>query len=205
MIENKILLIRVLKREFMFMKTIVLHGSPRKNKNSDTLVEYFIRGFKKNGDKAVKHFYVNDLNIKPCQGCLACANSKDHSCAIKDDMEEIYSAYKQAETIVFATPMYWGYMTAQLKIVFDRMEALAWEGFENKTFVVIITYRHHCESTVAFFERIAPFFNIKLYIITCCTYNTDEQEDIPIIKCQDQLEEAYQLGIEISNIQKKMN
>ena len=70
--------------------------------------------------------------------------------------------------------------------------------YENyNTFVVIITYRHHCDSTVAFFERIAPFFNIKLFILTCCTYIKDEQKDIPITMCQDQLEEAYQLGIEI--------
>ena len=184
------------------MKTIIFHGSPRKNQNSDTLVDHFIRGFNTNGVKEVKHFYINELNIRPCQGCLTCATSVNHDCAIKDDMEEIYSAYKKAHAIVFATPMYWGYMTAQLKTVFDRMEALAWEGFENKTFVVIITYRHHYESTVAFFERIAPFFNIKLFIITCCTFNKDEQKDIPISMCKDQLEEAYQLGIEMSTIEK---
>ena len=181
------------------MKTIILHGSPRKNQNSDTLVEYFVRGLNYDGVKEVKHFYLNELNIKPCQGCLTCAKSVDHRCAIEDDMTAIYSAYKEASTIVFATPMYWGYMTAQLKTVFDRMEALAWEDFGNKTFVVIITYRHHCESTVAFFERIAPFFNIKLFIITCCTFKKDEQKDIPITMCQDQLEESYQLGIDISN------
>jgi len=95
-------------------------------------------------------------------------------------------------------------MAAQLEIVFDRMEALAWECFGNKTFVVIITYRHHYESTVAFFERIAPFFNIKLFVITYCTYNKDEQKDVPISTCQDQLEEAYQLGIEMSNLQIKI-
>ncbi|MEJ2249738.1 MAG: flavodoxin family protein [Candidatus Lokiarchaeota archaeon] len=184
------------------MKTIIFHGSPRKNQNSDTLVNYFIKGMNVKGDKEVRHFFINELNIKPCQGCLKCATSPNHSCAIKDDMEEIYSAYKKAKTIVFATPMYWGYMTAQLKIVFDRMEALAWEDFGNKIFVVIITYRHHCESTVAFFERIAPFFNIKLFIITCCTYNKDNQKDIPITMCQDQLEDAFQLGIKISTMEK---
>lgn len=187
------------------MKTIILHGSPRKKGNSDTLVEYFINGLKQNGVKKIKHFYANELNIKPCQGCLTCATSVNHHCAINDDMVEIYSAYTDADIVVFATPMYWGYMTAQLKTILDRMEALAWEGFGNKTFIVIITYRHHCESTVAFFERITPFFNIKLFIITCCTYNKDEQKDIPINMCQDKLEEAYQLGIDISNIEKEKN
>lgn len=41
------------------MKTIILHGSPRKNQNSDTLVDYFIRGLNINGEKEVKHFYTN--------------------------------------------------------------------------------------------------------------------------------------------------
>ena len=36
-------------------------------------------------------------------------------------------------------------------------------------------------------------------------YNKDEQKDIPITMCQDQLEEAYQLGIDISNIEKEKN
>jgi len=42
----------------------------------------------------------------------------------------------------------------------------------------------------------------RIFSDTCCTYNKDEQKDIPITMCQDQLEEAYQLGIEISNIEK---
>jgi len=174
-----------------------LHGSPRKNQNSDTLADCFIKGLNFNGYNEVAHFYINELNIKPCQGCLTCATSPNHECAIKDDMEEIYSAYKSANAIVFATPMYWGYMTAQLKTLFDRMESLAWQGFTNKIFIVLITYRHHCESTVGFFERIAPFFNIKLHVITCCTYIEETNEDIPISMCQDKLKEAYQLGIEI--------
>ncbi|MFX1391065.1 MAG: flavodoxin family protein [Promethearchaeota archaeon] len=184
------------------MKVIVLHGSPRKNGNSDTLVEYFIKGLKEAKEIEVEHFFTNDLKIKPCQGCLSCANSINHNCAIKDDMEQIYFAYNNADIIIFATPMYWGYMTAQLKTVIDRMEALAWEGFSNKIFVIIITYRHHFESTVAFFRRIAPFFDIELHIITCCTYNKESNKDIPIMECKGKLKEAYELGIKLNSRKK---
>lgn len=181
------------------MNIIILHGSPRKNKNSDTLTKYLIKGMNKNKDHQIKHFYLNDLNITPCQGCLTCATSINHRCAIQDDMQEIYSSYINADIIVFATPMYWGYMTAQLKTVMDRMEALAWEHFYHKHFVVIITYRHHFESTVAFFERIAPFFDIRLDFIICQTYDPSRQKDIPIENLKEKLEEAYILGIKLAN------
>jgi multimeric flavodoxin WrbA len=176
------------------MKTIVLHGSPRKNKNSDTLAESFINGLSASGDGEVQHFYTNDLNIRPCQGCLTCETSVDHRCAIQDDMEGIYAAFIAADIVVFATPMYWGYMTAQLKTVIDRMEALAWDHFQGKTFVVLITYRHHCESTVAFFERICPYFGVELHVITCRTFDQDTRKDVPISSFKGKLEEAYQLG-----------
>ncbi|MFW9771958.1 MAG: flavodoxin family protein [Candidatus Heimdallarchaeota archaeon] len=181
------------------MKIIILHGSPRKNKNSDTLVRYFIRGMNKNKKHQINHFYLNTLNISPCQGCLSCETSINHRCAIQDDMQEIYDAYINADIIVFATPMYWGYMTAQLKIAIDRMEALAWEHFYHKHFVVIITYRHHYESTAVFFKRIAPFFDLELDFVICQTYDTNTQKDIPIENLKEKLEEAYNLGVKIAS------
>lgn len=182
------------------MNTIILHGSPRKGKNSDTLVEHYLKGFNETESHQIKHFYLNEMNISPCQGCLFCATSKTHHCMIDDDMQEIYKAYKKADVIVWASPMYWGYLTAQLKKVQDRMEALAWEGFYDKTFIVFLTYRHHVDSTVNMFKRISPYFRIKLHILTCCTYDKLSGNDIPIIDLPDSLNEAFQLGIKIGTL-----
>ena len=83
-------------------------------------------------------------------------------------------------------------MTAQLKAVMDRMEAIT-NYFKGKTFVVLITYRYHCESTVAFYKRICPYSGVDLHVITCRTM--DEQEnDIPIASLPEKLQEAYALG-----------
>ena len=87
------------------MKMMVLHGSPRKNANSDTLTEYFIKGVREIRDSELDYFFINDLMIRPCQGCLFCETSVDLGCAIKDDMQEIYSAYIDADIIFWATPM----------------------------------------------------------------------------------------------------
>jgi len=178
------------------MKVVVLHGSPRRDGNSDTLALHFLNGLNEGGENKVRHFYLNDMDIRPCQGCLSCETPPEHSCIIQDDMQDIYSAYIDADLIVWATPMYWGYMTAQMKAALDRMESLAWRGFEGKTFAVFLTYRFHVESTVGFFQRIAPHFKIKLHIVTCRTM--EGGRDIPISGFPDKLREAYDLGKSLS-------
>ncbi len=113
-------------------------------------------------------------------------------------MQHIYAAYAAADVIVFATPMYWGYITAQIKAVIDRMEALVqWDQFGGKTFVVLITYHYHCASTVAFFERICKFFDIKLHVVTCRTMDAETEKEIPISACVEKMAEAHELGLSV--------
>ena len=176
------------------MKAIVLHGSPRRGMNSDTLADEFLKGLAETGVHVVKHFFLNEMNIKPCQGCLHCATSASHQCTIEDDMTLIYNAYKEADLVVWASPMYWGYITAQMKTVQDRMEALACEGFDGKVFVVVLTYRYHYESAANMFRRIAPFFHIDLHIVPCKTYDVVSNRDLPIRECSEGMREAFDLG-----------
>jgi multimeric flavodoxin WrbA len=177
------------------MRTVVLHGSPRKNGDSDTLAEHFLRGLREGGDPEIRHFYTNEMKIRPCQGCLGCAKAEDRRCVIQDDMQGLYTAFIEADLVVWATPMYWGYMTAQLKAALDRMEALVmWDHWRGKRFVVLITYHYHCQSTVAFFERVCPFFEVALHVITCRTLDVETDRHVPIASCHDKLDEAYALG-----------
>ena len=146
------------------MRAIVLHGSPRRGGNSDTLAEQFIEGLKSTGDVEVFDFILNDMKIKPCQGCESCATSEGHRCKIDDDMQQIYDVFADADIVVWATPMYWGYMTAQMKTALDRMESLAMNVeryWLDKEFVAILTYRHHYQSTIGFFERVQSYFKFK--------------------------------------------
>ena len=138
------------------------------------------------------------MNIRPCQGCESCQSSEGNKCAIDDDdMQEIYSVFGDAALVVWATPMYWGYMTAQLKTVLDRMEALAMDPdkyFVDKEFVAILTYRYHYQSTVAFFKRVQDYFRFKLNVVSFCSLNEDSHKDLHVSGSEAKLEEAYQLG-----------
>lgn len=177
------------------MKIAILHGSPRIDGDSDTLAKAFIEASEQTRDTEVRHFRLHEMNIAPCLGCLHCKDAIDHKCSIEDDMEYIYAVFEWAEVVVWATPMYWGYMTAQMKTALDRMEALVWRnGWNEKTFAALLTYHCHVESTVAFFKRVCPYFHVKLHVVTCLTID-EHGRDVPATQCTEALDNCRALAI----------
>ena len=61
---------------------------------------------------------VCKLNVNPCTGCVACGYEGD--CVLRDDNEQIRKALLSCDMVVFATPLYYYGMSAQLKAVVDR-------------------------------------------------------------------------------------
>lgn len=105
------------------MKNIlILNGSPRKNGKTASLVKAFTEGAAKSGNE-VREFYLNGMNIKGCLGCEACSRNGG-KCVQRDDMDTVNEAFLWADVVVFASPMYWGTITGQLKIVIDRLYAV---------------------------------------------------------------------------------
>lgn len=100
------------------MKNIlVISASPRKGGNSDVLCDEFIKGAQQAGHKTEKIFLRN-FKVNYCKGCGVCNST--HKCVQKDDMAEIMDKMVNADVIVFATPVYFYTMDAQLKTLIDR-------------------------------------------------------------------------------------
>ncbi len=93
-------------------------GSPRKKGNTATLLAEAVRGVKAAGAEA-KVYNLNEMNIKPCQSCYYCRANE--GCPIKDDMATIYEDLKQADSVVISSPIYMFQVTAQVKLLFDRL------------------------------------------------------------------------------------
>ena len=110
----------------MSKNIVILSGSPRKGGNTDTLVAAFQEGAESVG-KAVKIFQVAHMKIRGCIGCEYCLDDTG-KCAIKDDMTEIVEALQEADIVVWASPVYYFSVTAQLKAVIDRTYPLRSEG-----------------------------------------------------------------------------
>lgn len=106
------------------IKIAAIHGSPRKNKNSDTLLNAVLEGMK-GEEYEVRHIYTSTEDIRPCTGCNACLKSK--GCVIQDYMQEAYDILNEADIVITATPVYFHSVTAQLKAFIDRTQAV-WAG-----------------------------------------------------------------------------
>ena len=99
------------------MKITVLFGSPNRKGSTNILVESFVRGATEAGHEC-EVLDVCHMNIHPCRGCVACGY--EGPCVQKDDVEQIRAKLVASEMVVFATPLYYYGMSAQLKIVVDR-------------------------------------------------------------------------------------
>lgn len=99
------------------MKIVVLFASPNENGSTKLIVNEFKRGATVAGHD-VEIIDVARSNIHACTGCVHCGY--EGSCVQSDDMQEIKSKILSSDMLVFATPLYYYGMTAQLKAVVDR-------------------------------------------------------------------------------------
>ncbi len=99
------------------MNIILLQGSPNKKGSTNILAEAFLQGAREAGYQ-VQRFDLTDFQIYPCTGCVSCGY--EGPCVQKDDNQKIREAILDADMIVFATPLYYYGMSAQLKTVIDR-------------------------------------------------------------------------------------
>ena len=103
------------------MNIIGIIASPRKEGNTAWIVNRILEGAKEQGAET-QSFSFSDLEIKPCRGCWGC-HKGDQGCVIKDDMQKLNDAIDHANAIVFGSPIFMMQMSAQAKILIDRMFA----------------------------------------------------------------------------------
>jgi multimeric flavodoxin WrbA len=100
---------------------LVITSSLRKNSNSSLLASSLTKGAMNKGNN-IEVLSLIGKKIGFCHGCLACQTS--HQCVIKDDMTSINEKMKKADTLVFATPIYYYEMSGLLKTLLDRANPL---------------------------------------------------------------------------------
>ena len=110
----------------MSKKIVVITGSPRKNGNSFAMTDAFIKAAEAKG-RAITRF---DAALKKVGGCRACETcfSTGKACTFDDDFNTIAPAILEADVIVFAMPVYWYSIPAQIKGVIDRIFSMVVGG-----------------------------------------------------------------------------
>ncbi len=103
------------------MRVLGITGSPRRGGNTDLLLAEVMKGAAGRGAE-VKTIVLNDLKIDPCQHCDSCLEVG--RCKVEDEMQMVYRELEAADRIVLASPIQFMGITAQMKAMIDRCQAL---------------------------------------------------------------------------------
>ena len=102
------------------MNILILQGSPRATGNT----AWMAAEYKKAAEAAGHAVTLVDVAQKKIAGCLACEychGKGNGACIQKDDMQELYPLFAEAEALVLAAPIYYFTMSAQIQAPIQRL------------------------------------------------------------------------------------
>lgn len=174
------------------MKITVLEGSPHVSGSSNTLAREFMRGASESGHEVVE-IEAACSDIHPCIGCGKCG--MDGPCVFKDDNALVRDSLLGSDMVVFATPIYYFGMSAQLKIVVDRFYSYTSRLSGRRLKAALITAAWDSDedvmpAVVAHYEKLCRYMNFddvgKVLGLGCGTPEITRESGY--------MEMAYELG-----------
>jgi len=124
------------------MNVLAINGSPHMDDgNTAIILSPFIDGMIEAGAK-VELFYTRKLKIGPCNGDLSCWFKNPGKCGQADDMQMLLPKLKEADVIVWASPVYYSGITGPLKNLIDRQLPLFMQentGSKKQKIVLVST------------------------------------------------------------------
>lgn len=100
------------------MKIIGISGSPKLTGFTNLLLNKAMEGAASGGAQ-VETIALNQLEFDPCQECRSCGDTGQ--CALSDEMSPLYRKILSADGLIVASPIYFGSVSAQLKMMIDRL------------------------------------------------------------------------------------
>jgi multimeric flavodoxin WrbA len=105
------------------MKLLGINGSPRKGGNTDILLDKSLEAAIDSGWDTEK-IILNLMDISPPQEKEYYEVNSEGLSPIQDDMQIIYKKVKECDGIIIASPIFFGSLSAQTKIMIDRFQCV---------------------------------------------------------------------------------
>ena len=179
----------------MSKNVLILSSSPRKGGNSETLVAAFAKGAQEAGNQ-VETMYLRKMQYGFCKGCLAC--QKLGYCVIKDDAVEIAAQMRDADVLVFATPVYYYSVSGQLKTMLDRANPLFGTDYAfTKVYLLATAAEEKWETVEGTVKAVQGWVDCFDRCELAGTVFAGGVTDVGEIAGHPALEKAHQMGKEI--------
>ena len=101
------------------IRVLGIAGSPRRQGNTETLLDRFLAGVESAGAQ-VEKVVLARLKIGGCMACDGCW--EDGRCIVQDDFQSVYEKLIAADVIALAAPMFFWNVPAQVKALIDRTQ-----------------------------------------------------------------------------------
>ena len=98
------------------MKTLVINGSPRKNGDTQALIDEFVKHL--HGEVRVISW---EDDISPCIDCRHCWTKP--GCAIDDDMQEVYEYLEVCNNVAIASPIWFSSLSGPMLNIASRVQS----------------------------------------------------------------------------------
>lgn len=179
-------------------KILVVVGSGVRNGNTDQLAQAFIKGASEQGHQ-VSYMFLGDGVIQGCTGCGACQLGT--GCVLQDHMQNSYSLFEEADTIILASPLYFWTISATLKAWIERLYAISKnDRYPAKDCVLLMSAGDDrfwtFEQAVSYYRFVTKALgwnDLGMYLAGGCIGEAGKRE----IK-EEHLQHVYALGRNIS-------
>ena len=153
------------------MKALVVCGSPRLEGNTQNLLEVVCDSLNKKNIET-ELVLIHDKEIKPCIACEKCKETRDRTCAIKnDDFNSILEKMIKADTFIIGSPVYFGSATSQTTSLLHRAGYVARANdnfFTGKVGAPVVVARRSGQNFT--YAQLLFFFTINDMIVPGSTY-----------------------------------
>ncbi len=180
------------------MQVLALLGSPRKKGNSDLLADEVLKGAKSMG-ASVDKIYLDDFHIRPIGEVIDDSRNREDPRA-DDDYPQLLKKFLESDLIIWATPIYWCGVSAQMKCFIDRFSSYFRnphyaDKFYGQGHIVLCTFgRDDYEHSSFITEPMKLTIQVLRgnYIGDICV--PDCYQKGKILEKKDKLEKAFILG-----------
>lgn len=190
------------------IRVLVIQGSPRQRSNSTLLTDQILQGITSiQGDVEVETISLREKQIQPCLACDGCHRKR--GCVIEDDMQELYPLLDSADLLVVASPVYFNSVSAQLKALIDRTQAIWASKYvlhqplidrEKKRLGVFVATAGNPEGVAEFTPsaRVMELFFKAVNTLYYQNFFVTDTDQAPIQSRPELLLKAYELGAQLA-------
>ncbi|MBO4715515.1 MAG: flavodoxin family protein [Verrucomicrobia bacterium] len=142
------------------MKVVAFNGSPRKNGNTEFLLNTVL-GVLAQNDWETEYIQVGGVPVRGCMACYKCFKNANARCVINvDPVNQWIAKAEQADAILLGSPSYFTNVSSELKAFMDRLGLAAYSVekslLKGKIGAGVVTHRRGGATCV--FDQLNHFF-----------------------------------------------